>query len=66
MNSEHQTPPPSRPSLHHGEETLEHSQTYCPASQEWQWHNTLFTIAKLNSGVYIILELTRIDRSLVY
>ena len=38
--------------------------TYCHANQEWQWRNTLFTIAWLNNNVYTLLELTRIDRSL--
>ena len=37
--------------------------TYCRANQEWQWHNIVFT---LNINLYTSLELTRIDRSLVY
>ena len=41
-------------------------QSYCRAHQEWQWHNTLFTIAKSNTNMYTSLELIRIDRSLVY
>ena len=40
--------------------------TYCRANQEWQWRNTVFTIAQLNTCVYTSLELTPIDRTLVY
>ena len=39
---------------------------YRRANQEWKWRNTFFTIAKYNTNVYTLLELTRIDRSLVY
>ena len=40
--------------------------SYCRANQEWQWRNILFTIVKLNIKLYTPLELTRIDKSLVY
>ena len=40
--------------------------TYCRANQEWQWRNTVFTIAQLNTCVYTSLKLTPIDRALAY
>ena len=39
---------------------------YCPAKQEWLWHNILFTSAKLNINSHTSLEQTRIDTSFVY
>ena len=39
---------------------------YYRANQEWQRRNILFTIGKAIINLYATVELTRIDRSLVY
>ena len=39
---------------------------YYRTSQEWQWRNIVFTIAKEKNNVYTLLDLARMDRPLVY